>query len=761
MQHLKIAIVTETFPPEINGVSMTFGVIAAELGRRGHIVTVYRPHRPDLPGNSVRRDFREVSMPGIPIPGYALLRLGLPARGRLKKLWREDPPDLVHVVTEGPLGATAVSAARALKIPVTSSFHTNFHQYASSYGFALFHHATLSWLRRVHNRTCRTFVPTKELTDELAGLGFKNLRPLSRGIDLRQFSPSLRDASLRAEWGAGPDDPVVLHVGRMATEKNYPHLFKCYAAMRAANPRTRFVLVGDGPLRARLQADHPDCIFTGFMSRDNLARHYASADIYIHASLSETFGNVLTEAMGSGLAVAGFDYAAARLFVRHGENGLVAPCDQPAALEAAAVRLVSDDALRLKLRTAAPVSVAHQSWENVVARFESDLVATVDESRPPVPARFLVLSASYGEGHNAAARNLAFAVNADQGPGTARVVDIFALTAPRLDAFSRSAYLSVINRVPKVWSALYGWLDRSRRFQVLLPKLLKPQIRRLAELIACERPAVICSTYPVYAFMIEQMKRDGLTLPPHYNVVTDSISINSLWWGAPCAGWFVPNAESAAVLHAAGVSPQRVHDCGFPTPVFFAENEDELAPPPLAEGARPRVLFIAHSGVRGVAGMAERLIADSDWELTFAVGRDEAMRHHLERAAAVRVAPVKILGWTDQIPRLMMTHHVVVSKAGGATTQEAIAARCPMIVSQIVPGQEEGNYELLRRHGVGAFADTPDGLMEVCRRAFADKGAVWSAWHTALQPLARPHAAAVIARQVLKEAGLAVPELTQ
>ena len=758
MEYLKIAIVTETFPPEVNGVSMTFGVIAAELGRRGHTVTEYRPHRPDLYGDNVRRDFQEVSMPGIPIPGYPLLRLGLPAFHRFKKLWQAHPPDLVHVVTEGPLGATAVSAARALKIPVTSSFHTNFHQYASSYGFALLHHAALSWLRRVHNRTCRTFVPTKELSDELAALGFENLRPLSRGIDLRQFSSSLRDASLRAEWGADPDDPVVLHVGRMAAEKNYPHLFKCYAAMRAANPRTRFVMVGDGPLRTRLQAGHPDCIFTGFMSRVNLARHYASADIYIHASLSETFGNVLTEAMGSGLAVAGFNYAAARLFVRHEENGLVAPCDQPEALVAAAVRLVSDAALRHKIRTAAPVSVAHQSWENVVGRFESDLVATVAESRAPAPARFLILSASFGEGHDAAARNHAIAVNADQGPGTARVVDIFSLTTRRLDAFSRGAYLSIINRVPKVWSALYGWLDRSHRFQAPLSKLLKPRICRLALFIARERPVVICSPYPVYAFMIEQMKRDGLTLPPHYNVVTDSISINSLWWGAPCAGWFVPNAESAAVLHAAGVSPQRVHDCGFPTPVFFADNEDELSPPPLVDGTRPRVLFIAHSGVRDVAGMAERLIADSDWELTLAVGRDEAMRHHLECSAAGRVAPIKIFGWTDQIPCPMMTHHVVVSKAGSATMQEAIAALCPMIVSQIVPGQEEGNSELLRRHGIGAFADTPDGLMEVCRRAFADKGAVWSAWRTALKPLARPHAAAVIANHVLKESGIVIPE---
>ena len=371
--HVKIAIVTETFPPEVNGVAMTFGVIARELGRRGHAVTVYRPRRDDLPPAPPTPEYEQVPMPGVPIPRYPQLRLGLPAPIRLRRRWSADRPDLVHVATEGPLGATAISAARALGIPVTSSFHTNFHRYTSHYGFAPLQRAVLAWLRHVHNRTQRTFVPTAELCGELTGAGFRNLGILSRGVDTWQFHPARRSLDLRLKWRAEPETPVVLHVGRMAAEKNYELLFKAYAAMRAANPAIRFVLAGEGPLKARLQREHPECIFAGFFSRQEIGRYYASADIYIHASLSETFGNVLTEAMASGLAVAGFDYAAARQFVQHGKSGLTVPCDRPDELIDAAVLLATDPLLRAQLRSAARTAVEAQSWEHVIGRFEADL----------------------------------------------------------------------------------------------------------------------------------------------------------------------------------------------------------------------------------------------------------------------------------------------------------------------------------------------------------------------------------------------------
>lgn len=381
---MKLALVTETFPPEINGVAMTFGVIARELGRRGHEVTVYRPRRDDLPRGPRAPEYTEVPLPGLPIPGYPLLRLGLPAGGRLRRLWADDRPDLVHVATEGPLGATAITAARALGVPVTSSFHTNFHTYTRHYRSGVLRGLVLAWLRRVHNRTRRTFAPTAELCSELGALGFRDLAILSRGVDTWQFHPARRSPGLRQQWGAGPEDPVVIHVGRMAAEKNYPLLFRAFAAMRAANPRCRFVLAGEGPLKASLTRAHPDCIFEGVFSREEIGRHYASSDIYIHASLSETFGNVLTEALASGLAVAGFDYAAASQFVQHGCNGLTVPCGDPEALIEAAVMLATDELLRAQLRASARAAVEAQSWEHVIGAFESALEAVVAD-RPGEP----------------------------------------------------------------------------------------------------------------------------------------------------------------------------------------------------------------------------------------------------------------------------------------------------------------------------------------------------------------------------------------
>ncbi len=739
---------------------MTFGVIARELGRRGHEITVYRPLRNDLPGNAAPRGFTEVALPGMPIPGYPLLRLGLPAHFNLKKRWKADRPDLVHVATEGPLGASAITVARSLGIPVTSSFHTNFHHYTGPYGIGPLRHGVLWWLRRVHNRTARTFAPTATLCQELTDLGFCDMAVLSRGVDTWQFHPSRRSANLRLQWGAAPDDPVVIHVGRMAAEKNYELVFRCFDAMRAANPRCRFVLAGEGPLKARMVREHPECIFAGFFSREEIGRYYASADIYVHASLTETFGNVLTEALASGLAVAGFDYAAAKQFVRHEQNGLVVPCDQPDALVAASVRLATDATLRENLRLCARAAVEPQSWETVIAQFEADLKDVV-AGRPTVPfntvstatpasvatatpstskRRALVLTAGFGEGHNAAARALAAAFDTRDGAGTARIVDLFALASPRLNKITRRGYLAWINGAPKLWNYFYQWLDRSALFPRAL-WLMRTETRILEKILTEDPPDVICSTFPACTFMLEKLQHEGKLRAPHFNIVTDSISINSLWWRAACNGWFLPNEDSADVLRRAGVEADRLHVCGFPVADFFARHEGTLLPPDLTVGAAPRILYIVHSGTRHADETARRLLEHTGWEVTCAVGRDEALRGRLEKLAANRARPAEILGWTNQIPHLLMTHHVVISKAGGATTQEAIAARCPMIVNQVVPGQEEGNYELLRRHGVGAKAETPDAVIAALEQAFADRGRVWQQWRAALEPLARPNAA--------------------
>ncbi len=368
--------------------------------------------------------------------------------------------------------------------------------------------------------------------------------------------------------------------------------------------------------------------------------------------------------------------------------------------------------------------------------------------------RLLILTAGFGEGHNAAARNLAAAADGLAGPGTAKVVDLFAAAAPRFNRIACRAYLAAINRAPALWSGFYRWLDRHEPFPRHL-WLLRRELRRLDAWVQREQPGVICSTYPVYGFMLERLARAGRLAAPFYNVVTDSISVNSLWVRPACNGWFVPNEDTAEALRAWGVPAARLHVLGFPVPSFFSEHARDLAPPDLAAGAAPRVLHIVHSGVRHAGAIARRLLDEPGWELTFAVGRDEGLRRRLERRAAGRGRRIQILGWTDEVPRLLMTHHVVVSKAGGATTQEAIAARCPMLVNQVVPGQEEGNYELLRRHGAGALAETPGAVAGMLHEAFASQGAVWRRWRDALAPLARPGASRAIAAHLLSDAARA------
>ncbi len=374
---MNLTIVTETYPPEINGVALTLGHLVAGLAQRGHEVTIVRPRqRHESPNFSVtqRVACRQVRLPGVPMPGYPQLRLGLPASRTLRRLWHTQPPDLVHAATEGPRGASAITAAHRLRVPVTSSFHTNFHQYTRDYRLGWLHGIVAAWLRRVHNRTRLTFVPTRALQQSLAADGYHNLRILSRGVDTHLFTPEARDESLRLGWGGGPNDLVVVHIGRMAPEKNYPLRFRTFDAVRSAVPGARLVLVGDGPQLARLQASRPDAIYTGFYLGPNLARHYASGDLYLHASVTETFGNVIPEAMASGLAVSGFNYAAAQEFIRHDDNGLVAPLGDEQAFVANAIRLALNPALRLRLATAARQTAERISWDTVIGRFEVDLL---------------------------------------------------------------------------------------------------------------------------------------------------------------------------------------------------------------------------------------------------------------------------------------------------------------------------------------------------------------------------------------------------
>ena len=374
-----IAVVTETFPPEVNGVAMTLQRLVGGLCNRRHKVTVIRPRQraeaTDGPRiHNAAEGFEQWLVAGWPIPFYNSLRLGAPASSLLRRRWQENRPDVVHVATEGPLGHSALRTARWLGIPLTSSFHTNFHQYGGHYGLSLGRDLALRYLRWFHNRTKCTLVPTDEMRVNLLAQRFERLVVLSRGVDARLFSPAKRSESLRRSWNVEADDPVILSVGRLASEKNLDLAVEAFQAMHLINPRSRFVLVGDGPLYSKLKERYPKFVYAGTRRGEDLAAYYASADLFLFPSITETFGNVVTEAMASGLVVAGYDYAAMRQHVRTGVNGFSARFADKAAFLQMARSLIGCRSDWPKFRAAARSAALAISWEAIVAQFEAMLV---------------------------------------------------------------------------------------------------------------------------------------------------------------------------------------------------------------------------------------------------------------------------------------------------------------------------------------------------------------------------------------------------
>jgi glycosyltransferase involved in cell wall biosynthesis len=306
----------------------------------------------------------------MPIPGYSMMRLGLPVRNRLLRAWHKERPDIVHIATEGPLGYAALLAARKLVLPISSSFHTNFHSYGKHYGFAFLTRPALAYLRHFHNRTQLTLSPTQELNQKLTASGFKNMRLLSRGVNTKTFSPTHRD-----------------HVSRLAAEKNYPLLIAAFEKIRTRHPAAKFIVTSDGPLRKKLERQHPWVRFTGILPREELARHYASADLFLYPSLTETFGNVVTEAMASGLPVVAFNYAAAARFIRHGENGWHVPFENSDAFLRGTTELAGQPGLRRQLGLVARQTAEGIPWDRVIDGFMADLLAvsTRRENTLPLP----------------------------------------------------------------------------------------------------------------------------------------------------------------------------------------------------------------------------------------------------------------------------------------------------------------------------------------------------------------------------------------
>lgn len=368
---MHLSFVTETYPPEINGVANTLAHLVAGMRARGHSVQVIRPSQRETDQEQHLARLDEVVVPGLAIPLYRDLRIGVAGRKAIKKALSEFRPDACYVATEGLLGWAALRAAHDLGIPVISGYHTNFDEYSQAYGLGLFKPWVEQYLKAFHAKCEMTLVPTNTLAEHLESLGYARIEVFSRGVDTTQFSPLRRSQALRVQWGADDQTRVISYVGRIAAEKNLGLLVDAYRAAQRIDKRIKLLLVGDGPEVTRLRKEHPDILFAGARRGEDLAVHYASSDLFVFPSLTETFGNVILEAMASGLPIVAFDYAAAKEHVQAGRNGCLVPlADSDGFIDAVCTLVRQSDGLGAMSEHSREIAAA-LTWTDLYARLET------------------------------------------------------------------------------------------------------------------------------------------------------------------------------------------------------------------------------------------------------------------------------------------------------------------------------------------------------------------------------------------------------
>lgn len=351
---MRVAIVTESFLPQINGVSNTVWHLVDELVAAGHEALVVAPG----PGDRHYRGTPVVRVRSVGLPGYRSFPLGLPDAEVGRSLDRFGP-DLVHLASPIALGVVGLRAARRLRIPTVAVYQTDVAAFARQYGVR----ADLivdRWVARLHRRVDRTLVPSTASRDQLAALGVTNLHLWRRGVALDLFSPDRRSPALRWAWGRGCRT-VVGYVGRLANEKQVHRL-----AVLAQLPDVQLVVVGDGPARADLERELPGAVFTGMLHGKDLAAAYASLDVFVHTGDHETFCQTVQEAQASGVPVVVPAAGGPVDLVDHGETGLHFDPTDLGSLRSGVLDLVRSPGLRADLASSARAAVAGRTWAAVV-----------------------------------------------------------------------------------------------------------------------------------------------------------------------------------------------------------------------------------------------------------------------------------------------------------------------------------------------------------------------------------------------------------
>ena len=377
---LKIAIVTETWPPEINGVALSLLQLCKGLQQQGHKILLVRPQQ-----KASCDEFspnKECLVMSQSLPKYPGLQFGWPQYLKVSKAFTAFSPDVVHIVTEGPLGLTALHAARSRSIPVSSGFHSPFQDFSRFFDLAFLLKPIQNYLRWFHNNTDMTCVPSHDTEQALRNFGIQcPLKVVGRGVDTEKFSPKYRCQQLRQKWGVTDDSTVMLYVGRLSPEKEIGLLIQTHSAMQRMQQRPyTLVIVGDGPDRSRLEGlvNCNNVVFTGSLTGKNLAAAYASADVFVFASQVETFGNVVLEAMASGLPVVAYNYACAGQYVEQQVTGWLSPLGQVNHFIQAMYQLPAPQQLK-RMGQQAAQHVKQSGWQQPVYEMEQALYQVVKE----------------------------------------------------------------------------------------------------------------------------------------------------------------------------------------------------------------------------------------------------------------------------------------------------------------------------------------------------------------------------------------------
>lgn len=374
----RVLYCTDTFPPQVNGVSVVTALSVAGLQARGWEVGVVGPSYPepltDAFGSSgIQPDWR-VDVPSVALPVYPDVRVALPARHALGRAVEAFQPALVHCATEFMLGRKGQEAALARGVPAVSSYHTDFSRYARAYGVPWLGDAVARYLARFHRRSSRVYTPGEPARRELAALGVSQVEVWGRGVDVHLFRPGQRNAALRQAYGAG-ESLLLLHVGRLAAEKGVERILQGFEAARSRlgdAVRIRLIVAGTGPRERSLRARAGDDVtWLGNLDRTRmLPQLYASADGFLFASETETLGLVVLEAMASGLPVIATPAGGVADHLRDGQNGLAFAPGDIGGLAEAIVRLAASRELRERLGAGARHTAERLSWDRELDRLD-------------------------------------------------------------------------------------------------------------------------------------------------------------------------------------------------------------------------------------------------------------------------------------------------------------------------------------------------------------------------------------------------------